>query len=98
MADNEAEQNVILNRLASSNKRITAEMVGESIKQMNKLKDDSIKTAAEKRDALVLEAEKLKTLENGKYKEKADAIIKSANDEYDGVVKAAEKTRKDGYQ
>lgn len=96
MADNEAEQNVILNRLASSNKRITAEMVGESIKQMNKLKDDSIKTAAEKRDALVLEAEKLKTLENGKYKEKADAIIKSANDEYDGVVKAAEKTRKDG--
>ncbi|WP_270324517.1 phage tail tape measure protein [[Eubacterium] hominis] len=96
MADNEAEQNVILNRLSSSNERITAEMVGESIKQMNKLKDDSIKTAAEKRDALVLEAEKLKTLENGKYKEKADAIIKSANDEYDGVVKAAEKTRKDG--
>lgn len=96
MADNEAEQNVILNRLSGSNEQITAEMVGNTIKQMNELRDQSIQKAAERRDALVLEAEKLKTLENGKYKEKADAIIKEANREYEGAVKAAEKTRTDG--
>ena len=96
MSDNEAEQNVILNRLSSSNERITAEMVGESIKQMNDLRDSSIKSAEEKRDALVLEAEKLKTLEGGKYAEKAEEIIKAANEECEGVKKAAEKTRVDG--
>lgn len=96
MAENEAEQNVILNRLSGSNERITAEMVGNSIVQMNELRDKSIQSAAEKRDALVLEAEKLKTLEGGKYAEKAQQIIDSANDEYEGSVKAAEKLRTEG--
>lgn len=96
MAENEAEQNVILNRLSGSNKEITAEMVGESIQQMNKLKDESIQKAAEKRDALVLEAEKLKTLEGGKYKEKAEMIIEAANKEYEESVEAADKLRSEG--
>lgn len=96
MAENEAEQNVILNRLSASNERVTAEMVGKSIVQMNELRDKSIQSAAEKRDALVLEAEKLKTLEGGKYKEKAQQIIDAANDEYEGSVKAAEKLRTEG--
>lgn len=96
MAENEAEQNVILNRLSGSNERVTAEMVGNTIQQMNELRDKSIQSAAEKRDALVLEAEKLKTLEGGKYKEKAEEIIKAANEEYEGSVKAAEKLRTEG--
>ncbi len=96
MVENEAEQNMILNRLSSSNKRITAEMVGDTIKQLNQLKDDSIKKAAEKRDALVTEAEKLKTLEGGKYKEKAEMIITSANLEYEKSVLAADKLRTEG--
>jgi len=96
MAENEAEQNVILNRLSGSNERVTAEMVGNTIQQMNELRDKSIQSAAEKRDALVLEAEKLKTLEGGKYKEKAEEIIKAANEEYEGSVAAAEKLRTEG--
>lgn len=96
MAENEAEQNVILNRLSSSNERVTAEMVGNSIKQMNELRDKSIQSAAEKRDALVLEAEKLKALEGGKYAEKADAIVKAANEEYEGIKTASEKSRTEG--
>lgn len=96
MVENEAEQNMILNRLSSSNKRVTAEMVGDTIKQLNQLKDDSIKKATEKRDALVMEAEKLKTLEGGKYKEKAEMIITSANLEYEKSVMAADKMRTEG--
>lgn len=96
MTENEAEQNMILNRLGDNNEQITAEMVGNTIKQMNELRDKSIQSAAEKRDALVLEAEKLKTVENGKYKDKADAIIKEANREYEGAVDAAEKLRTEG--
>lgn len=96
MAENEAEQNVILNRLSGSNERVTAEMVGNTIRQMNELRDKSIQSAAEKRDVLVLEAEKLKTLEGGKYKEKAEEIIKAANEEYEGSVAAAEKLRTEG--
>lgn len=96
MVENEAEQNMILNRLSSSNTRVTAEMVGDTIKQLNTLKDESIKKAAEKRDALVMEAEKLKTLEGGKYKEKAEMIITSANLEYEKSVKAAELIRSEG--
>lgn len=96
MADNEAEQNVILNRLSSSNERITAEMLGETIKQMNEAKEKQIQSAADKRDKLVLEAEKLKTLEGGKYKEKAKKIIDAANDEYKAVVENAEKAKEEG--
>lgn len=96
MTENETEQNVILNRLGNNNEQITAEMVGNTIKQMNELRDKSIQSAAEKRDALVREAEKLKTVENGKYKDKADAIIKEANREYEGAVDAAEKLRTEG--
>ena len=96
MSQNEAEQNVILNRLNSNTKSITAEMVGDTIKQMNEAKDKQIQTAADKRDALVLQAEQLKTLEGGIYAEGAQKIIDEANREYEGIVTAAEKSRTDG--
>lgn len=96
MSENEAEQNVILNRLDASTERITAEMVGDTIKQMNEARDIQVQTASDKRDKLVKEAEMLKTLEGGKYAEKAQKIIDAANDEYEGVVKSADKTKKDG--
>lgn len=96
MSDNEAEQNVILNRLSSGNKRVTAEMVGDTIKQMNEAKDKQIAVAAEKRDKLVMEAEKLKTLEGGKYADKAKKIIDAANKEYEGIADNAEKAKEKG--
>lgn len=96
MSQNEAEQNVILNRLSSNTKSVTAEMVGETIRQMNEAKDKQIQMASEKRDALVLQAEQLKTLEGGKYTEKAQLIIDEANREYEGIVTAAEKSKTEG--
>lgn len=96
MSENEAEQNMILNRLKGSNERNTAEMVANTIKQMNEARDKQVAIASEKRDALVLEAEKLKTLEGGKYAEKADQIIEAANKEYEGIVRNAEKAKDKG--
>ena len=96
MSKNEAEQNVILNRLASSNERITAKMVGETIKELNTQKDESIRIAGEQRDEMVRQAEELRTLEGGIYADKADEIIEEANRQYDEVVAAAEGTKNDG--
>lgn len=96
MSKNEAEQNVILNRLASSNERITAEMVGDTIKELNLQKDEAIRLAGEQRDDMVRQAEELRTLEGGIYADKADKIIEEANRQYDEVVEAAENTKEKG--
>lgn len=96
MSNNEAEQNVILNRLKSSQETITAEMVGNTIKEMNKEYKEQVKTAGQKRDELVRQAEELKTLEGGKYKEKAEQIIAAANDEYEKTVESSKKIKSEG--
>lgn len=96
MAQNEAEQNVILNRLSSSTERITAEMVGNTIKEINKEYKEQVKTAGKKRDELVRTAEELKTLEGGKYRDKAEQIIEAANEEYEKTVEASEKIKTEG--
>lgn len=96
MAQNEAEQNVILNRLSSSTERITAEMVGNTIKEINKEYKEQVKTAGKKRDELVRTAEELKTLEGGKYRDKAEEIIEAANEEYEKTVEASEKIKTEG--
>lgn len=96
MSQNEAEQNVILNRLASSTERVTAEMVGNTIKEMNKEYKEQVKTAGKKRDELVRQAEELKTLEGGKYAEKAQQIIDAANKEYEETVASSEKIKTEG--
>lgn len=96
MSQNEAEQNVILNRLASSTERVTAEMVGNTIKEMNKEYKEQVKTAGKKRDELVRQAEELKTLEGGKYAEKAQQIIDAANKEYEETVASSKKIKTEG--
>lgn len=96
MSNNKAEQEVILNRLNESSTKITADMAGKAIKEMNKIESESVKSAGRKRDELVRQAEELKTIEGGKYKEKAEEIIKAANKEYKETVKAAKKTKTEG--
>lgn len=96
MSQNEAEQNVILNRLKTSQETITAEMVGNTIKEMNKEYEKQVDTASKKRDELVRQAEELKTLEGGKYAEKAQQIIDAANKEYEETVAASEKIKTEG--
>ena len=96
MSQNEAEQNVILNRLKTSQETITAEMVGNTIKEMNKEYEKQVDTASKKRDELVRQAEELKTLEGGKYAEKAQQIIDAANKEYEETVKSSQKIKSEG--
>lgn len=96
LSHNEAEQNVILNRLKTSQETITAEMVGNTIKEMNKEYEKQVDTASKKRDELVRQAEELKTLEGGKYAEKAQQIIDAANKEYEETVAASEKIKTEG--
>lgn len=96
MSKNEAEQNVILNRLSGSNKRITAEMVGNAIKQMEKQRKETVKEAGQQRDDIVRQAEELRTLEGGKWSDKADEIIEQANRQYKETVDAADKTKNEG--
>lgn len=98
MSKNEAEQNVILNRLSGSNERITAEMVGNTIKQMEKQRKETVKTAGQQRDELVRQAEELRQLEGGKWSAKADEIIRQANKQYEETVSAAEKTKSEGIE
>ncbi len=96
MSQNEAEQNVILNRLKTSQETITAEMVGNTIKEMNKEYEKQVETAGNKRDELVRQAEELKNLEGGKYAEKAQQIIDAANQEYEETVKSSQKIKSEG--
>lgn len=96
MSQNEAEQNVILNRLKTSQETITAEMVGNTIKEMNKEYEKQVDTASKKRDELVRQAEELKNLEGGKYAEKAQQIIDAANQEYEETVKSSQKIKSEG--
>lgn len=96
MSSNKAEQEVILNRLNESSTKITADMAGKAIKEMNKIESESVKSAGRKRDELVRQAEELKTIEGGKYEEKAQKIIDAANEEYKETVKNAKRTKTEG--
>lgn len=96
MSSNKAEQEVILNRLNESSTKITADMAGKAIKEMNKIETESVKSAGRKRDELVRQAEELKTIEGGKYEEKAQKIIDAANEEYKEAVKNAKGIKTEG--
>lgn len=96
MADSEAEQSVILNRLSGSSQRVTAEMVGESVKQFNTLYDESVSKAGAQRDEVVKQAELMKSELGGEYSTLADQVIADANRQYEATVSASSKTRTEG--
>lgn len=96
MSSSKAEQDVILNNLNESSTRITADMAGKAIREMNKIETESVKSAKSKRDELIRQASELSQIEGGKYKEKADEIIKQANREYKETVTAAGKMKTEG--
>ncbi|MEG2908118.1 MAG: phage tail tape measure protein [Erysipelotrichaceae bacterium] len=96
MSSSKAEQEVILNNLNQSSTRITADMAGKAIVEMNKIETKSVQSAKRKRDELIKQASELSQIEGGKYAEKAQSIIDSANREYKDTVSAAKKTKNEG--
>lgn len=96
MSQSKAEQETILHNLNNSNERITAEMVGNTIKQMNEIRDKSVSAAQEEHDRVVAIAMRMKESKSKEAQEAADAIIKAADDELDASIKAAEQIRTEG--
>lgn len=95
-ATSEAEKNVILNRLAASQERITAEMVGDTIKQLNAQRDETIRIASEERDKKVMIAEETRQKGGAEAEALANKMIEEANRQYDEIVRTAEGVRDDG--
>jgi len=98
MASSKAEQEVILNRLDADNTRITAEMAGEVIKQFNDIRDKTVDEAAKQRDETVAQAELMKIEMGDEYADLAEEIKTKANEQYEAVKEAAEKTRTEGIE
>lgn len=96
MAQSKAEQETILHNLKNSREGITAEMVGDAIKKMNTIRDNSIAAAQEEHDKVVAIAMRMKESKSKEAQESADAIIKAADKELESTVRAAELTRSEG--
>ena len=95
-ATSEAEKNVILNRLKSSQERITADMITDTIKQLNAQRDETIRVAGDERDEKVRIAEETRKLGGKAAEDLADKMIEEANNQYKAVVESAEGIRDDG--
>lgn len=96
MSQSKAEQETILYNLNNSSERITADMAGKAIKQMNKIRDDSVKAAQEEHDKVVEAAMKMKDSKVEGAEETAEAMIKAADAELKSAKESAEGIRKDG--
>lgn len=96
MAQSKAEQETILHNLENSREGINAEMVGDAIVKMNEIRDNSVAAAQEEHDKVVAIAMRLKQDKSKESQEAADAMIKAADEEYEGIVRAAELTRSEG--
>lgn len=96
MSQSKAEQETILHNLENSREGITAEMVGNTIKQMNEIRDGSVNAAKEEHDRVVAIAMRMKESKSKEAQEAADSIIKSADEELKASIDAAEKIRTDG--
>lgn len=96
MAQSKAEQETILHNLENSREGINAEMVGDAIVKMNEIRDNSVAAAQEEHDKVVAIAMRLKQDKSKESQEAADTMIKAADEEYEGIVRAAELTRSEG--
>ncbi len=96
MAQSKAEQETILHNLKNSREGVDADMAGGAIKKMNEIRDNSVAAAQEEHDKVVAIAMRMKESKEEGAEETADAMIKAADKEYEGIVRAAELTRSEG--
>lgn len=96
MSENEIEQNVIMQRLKSSNTRVTTEMVSEAVKQMNSMRDQSVEKAESMREEMYREAETMRSQLPESMKYLADDMIKEADRMAQKQIDAADNVRNNG--
>lgn len=96
MSQNKAEQETILYNLNNSSERITADMASKAIKQMNKIRDKSVKAAQEEHDEVIATAMKMKDSKVEGAEETAKAMMDAADKELEAAKKSAEDIRNEG--
>jgi TP901 family phage tail tape measure protein len=94
MSAQEAESKVIIERLTSYGKRMTAEQASTEIKNANKSRDGTIKAANEKYTKTVATIKATTDQSTPEGKKLADNLIREAKRQKDESIKKAEEMRK----
>ncbi len=95
LSTQEQEAQVILDRLAAYDQRVTAEMVSEHIKKLNEQEQSAIDSANTQYRETVNAIETMRDELGVITAEQAEAMIKDAEYQRDETIKAAEQTRDD---
>lgn len=93
LSENEVQSKVILERIKGASDHLTAEMVGNKIKELNKLRDSSVKAANDECDKRIAEAIRMRDETKSISSEQAEKLIADAKRQRDETVQAAEDTR-----
>ncbi|MGX5634671.1 hypothetical protein ACWKTQ_33320, partial [Bacillus thuringiensis] len=96
MAENKAEQEVILNNLKNSKERMNADMLGDAVKKINQTHDTAVEKAKEERDKRVKQAEMMKIELGSAAEGTANKLIDEANKQYEKVKNSANQTKREG--
>lgn len=91
LSTQEQEANVILDRLAAYDKRVTADMASEHIKTLNNQRDKAIDSANTEYRETVSTLERMRDDLGIITSEQADKLIKEAERQRDGTINAAKK-------
>lgn len=98
MAKNKVEQELLLSNLKESKSRINAEMAADTIKKMNKQRDDAKKAAEEQYQEVKRWVIEQRDVVGSMTAEQAETAINNAREQRDKTIEHAESTRKDGIE
>lgn len=93
LSQNEIEAQIILQRMKDYDKRITAEQMGEHIKQLNDSRDNAVKVANDEYNKRLETIIRMRDESHSISKEQADRLIKEAERQKNGIIENAEQTR-----
>ncbi|MCU5707548.1 phage tail tape measure protein [Bacillus wiedmannii] len=98
MAKNKVEQELLLSNLKESKSRINAEMAADTIKKMNKQRDDAKKAAEDQYQEVKRWVIEQRDVVGSMTAEQAETAINNAREQRDKTIEHAETTRKDGIE
>ncbi|EJV74196.1 hypothetical protein IGE_05683, partial [Bacillus cereus HuB1-1] len=98
MAKNKVEQELLLSNLKESKSRINAEMAADTIKKMNKQRDDAKKAAEEQYQEVKRWVIEQRDVVGSMTAEQAETAINNAREQRDKTIEHAESIRKDGIE
>ncbi|NOP83141.1 phage tail tape measure protein [Bacillus paranthracis] len=98
MSKNKVEQELLLSNLKESKSRINAEMAADTIKKMNKQRDDAKKAAEDQYQEVKRWVIEQRDVVGSMTAEQAETAINNAREQRDKTIEHAESTRKDGIE